>query len=282
MTVAARTPSDLVITPRNRMFGRNQHPGRWWYGGKPAPTAFYNALSLTFPKGEGFFIDSVRHYRNEVSAPLAAQIGAFITQESVHSREHLVFNRQVYEAGYDVRQIEAGVDARLSEGKNDPPLVHLMATVALEHFTAILAHDFLDGDRYFKGAPTEVLRLWKWHSIEEIEHKGVAYDTFLEVTADFPAFTRWKIRSLVMLLVTRNFIGDRIRDMTILFKQDGVNTAKTWAQVAKYLLIYPGLLRRVFPAWLTFFKPGFHPWMHDDRALLHAAEQALGPAPVNA
>jgi predicted metal-dependent hydrolase len=281
MATAVRTPSDLVITPRNRMFGRNEHPARWWHGGNPAPTAFYNALSLTFPKGEGFFIESVRHYRDEVSAPLAAQIGAFITQESVHSREHLVFNRQVHEAGYDARQIEAHMDARLAEGKNDLPLVNLMATVALEHFTAILAHAFLEDDRYFEGAPSEVQRLWKWHSIEEIEHKGVAYDTFLEVTASFPAFTRWKIRSLVMLMVTRNFISDRIRDMAILFQQDGINSVKTWARAAKYLLVYPGLLRRIAPAWLTFFKPGFHPWMHDDRALLRAAEQTLGLAPAN-
>jgi predicted metal-dependent hydrolase len=44
-----------------------------------------------------------------------------------------------------------------------------------------------------------------------------------------------------------------------------------------YLVIYPGILRQIFPAWLSFFRPGFHPWQHDDRALAaeHEARLAL-------
>ena len=43
-----------------------------------------------------------------------------------------------------------------------------------------------------------------------------------------------------------------------------------------YLLIYPGLLRKIFPAWLSFFRPGFHPWQHDDRDLVAVHEAQLG------
>ena len=40
-----------------------------------------------------------------------------------------------------------------------------------------------------------------------------------------------------------------------------------------YLFINPGMLRRVFPAWLSFFRKDFHPWQHDNRDLIRAWEQ---------
>jgi predicted metal-dependent hydrolase len=32
------------------------------------------------------------------------------------------------------------------------------------------------------------------------------------------------------------------------------------------------MLSKVFGAWLAFFLPRFHPWNHDDRALIARAE----------
>ena len=45
MHVAAKTPADLTITPRDRRFGRGMRTERWWMGGDPIATALYNALS---------------------------------------------------------------------------------------------------------------------------------------------------------------------------------------------------------------------------------------------
>lgn len=274
MTVA-HTPADLVITPRNLTFGRGARPDRWWYGGNPAATAFYNVLSLTFPKGEAFFIESVKHYRGQTQEPLTSQVTAFIAQEAIHSREHAHFNRQVDEAGYDLGPISERFAANLAESKERPPIINLTSTLAFEHFTAILAHAWLKHDRYFKGAPKAVADLWRWHSMEEIEHKAVAYDTFNVVMKDVAPHKRWLLRSNIMLRITRLFLRNRLRDMRDLFIQDGVDNAGTWAKVAMYLLIYPGLLRQVFPAWLAFFRPGFHPWDHDDRALLRKTSDQL-------
>ncbi len=54
--------------------------------------------------------------------------------------------------------------------------------MALEHFTAILAHQLLADPRHLEGAEKETADLWRWHAVEEIEHKGVAYDTWLHAT----------------------------------------------------------------------------------------------------
>jgi predicted metal-dependent hydrolase len=270
------TPADLQIQPRNVMFARGRTAARWWNGGDAVATAFYNSLSLTFPKGEAFFIDSVRNFRDSVPASQQAQIDAFIKQEAAHSREHHHLNNQVEQAGYDVRPMYEHLDSRLAELKAKPAIIGLVTTVALEHFTAIIAHACLQSERHLQNASPDAARLWKWHAIEEIEHKGVAYDTFLAVTQNMSAYKRWKFRSLVMLNISYTFLRARVRSMQQFLKQDGMDGPRTWLRIFSYLLIYPGLLREIFPAWLSFFRPGFHPWQHDDRALAAEHEARLG------
>lgn len=266
------TPADLTITPRDRRFGRGTRQERWWMGGDPVATAFYNALSATFPKGEGFFVEAVRLFREGADAKLAAEIKAFTTQEVMHSREHVQFNRRALEAGYDLKPLEERVDQRLAVTRARPPIVSLAATMCLEHFTAILANQLLRNPRHLDRADPESAALWRWHAIEEIEHKGVAYDTWLHATRAWPRGKRWKVKAKVMLFVTRNFIVDRTRGTLELLRQDGITGPKAWARVFWFAWVRPGMLRKIFGAWLAFFLPSFHPWNHDDRALIARAE----------
>ena len=50
-----------------------------------------------------------------------------------------------------------------------------------------------------QSADPESGALWRWHSIEEIEHKGVAYDTWLHATREWGRWKRWRLKSLLML-----------------------------------------------------------------------------------
>ena len=262
------TPADLSITPRDRRFAREQKPGRWWNGGDPAATAVYNALSATFPKGEAFFVESVRAFREGAGSKLAEEIKAFTTQEAIHSREHDAFNKAALEAGYDLTPLEDRVQWRLDFIRSKSPIASLAATMALEHFTAILAHELLSDPAHLGSAEEEAAALWRWHAIEEIEHKGVAYDTWLFATRDWPRAKRWKVKAKVMLFVTRNFLVDRTTGALELMRQDGVTGLRAWARLLWYLWIYPGMFRKIAGAWLKFFLPGFHPWNEDDRHLL--------------
>src|SRR3954453_19035015 len=146
------TPSDLSITPRDRRFGRETHLTRLWHGGSVEATAIYNALSSTFPIGEAYFVESVRAFREGTPAKLAEEIKAFTTQEAIHSREHDAFNQRASRAGYDLSKLEAQVEKRLAVTRSRPPVVSLAATMALEHFTAILAHQLLANPRHLAGA----------------------------------------------------------------------------------------------------------------------------------
>jgi hypothetical protein len=274
------TPSDLTITPRDRRFGRGVRTDRWWLGGSPVATALYNALSATFPKGEAFFVESVRAFRDGADPKLAAEIKAFTTQEVMHSREHVQFNKRALDAGYDLAPLEKKVDERLAFVRERPPIVNLAATMALEHFTAMLAHELLANPRHLAGADAESGAMWRWHAIEEIEHKGVAYDTWLHATRGWPRFRRWSVKARVMLLVTRNFLVDRTTGTLELLRQDGITGPKAWWSVFWFAFVRPGMIRKIMGAWASFFLPGFHPWKHDDRALIAAEEKRLegGPA----
>ncbi len=262
------TPADLAIRPRDRRFCRGSKPQRWWLDGNPVATAWHNSLSVAFPVGESFFIEHVKAHREGVPPKLAAEIRAFVRQEINHTREHMAFNRFLTEAGYDLSKIEHRLNETLSATKGRPSIANLAASMALEHFTAIIArHTLTHLEQYGKAEP-EVAELWRWHAVEEIEHKGVAYDTWLHATRNWTRFRRWWVKSLLMILAGRNFVKGRILDTLDFLAQDGLTGWKWKWRVGLYLVGRPGVLRCIFPGWLAYFLPRFHPWKTDDRALI--------------
>lgn len=279
--MASAAPADLAITPRNLRFGRDEVRGRWWLGGDAVATAWHNALSASFPAGEAFFIETVRRFRDQVPAELAAQIDQFVKQEAHHTREHVAFNRQVTGAGYDIAAIDKRIADSLVQARTTRPVAQLLVTVSLEHFTAIFAHAMLArAGQQFDGASAETRVMWIWHAIEEIEHKGVAFDTYMHITRSLKPAKRWAIRSLVFFRVSRNFIANRVNDALALLAQDGITGWRAKARLWWYLLGTPGVLRQVALPWASYFRPGFHPWDHDDRALIVAHEAAMAPVPA--
>ena len=275
MTRASRTPADLRINPRNLRFATTMSGQRWWARNDPIATALYNAFSATFPEGEKLFIESVVRFRDQVAEPLKRQIVDFARQEGNHTREHLAFNAHIAAAGYDMSRIEARMLGRVTEARTRSALAQLAVTAALEHFTAILAHASLKDSREFEGAPPEIARLWRWHAIEEIEHKAVAFDTLRAATMDRPPVRRWMMRCMTMLLVTIGFTRSMTANVADLLRQDGFEPAKLRGRALRILFVDPGLLRRVLLHYLAYYRPGFHPWDIDDRDLIGEAEASI-------
>ena len=273
-----KTPVDLEITPRDRRFGRETTQDHWWFNNDPIGTAFFNALSVTFPRGEAYFVEAVKAHRDGVPPKLEREIRAFVQQEVMHSREHVAFNRKVSETGYDIGPLEKVVEESLEKTKDRPPIVDLAVTMALEHYTALLAQQILKNDKAFVNADKEWADLWRWHAIEEIEHKGVAYDTWLHATKDWSRWQRWKLKSRVMLLVTLMFWPKRVRGMKTLLAQDGITGARAMGRIFWFMFGRPGMLRKALPQWLAYFLPGFHPWNHDDRELIRLADSDYSDA----
>lgn len=283
MTVPAQqrqSPADVALNVRDLRFRDSSSPAK---SGDPIARAWYIALSCSFPRGEAMFIEAVKQNREGAPPQLAAQIRDFIRQEVNHSREHLAFNRRAQEAGYDLTEIDAHIARTVGETLAQKPVVILCVTVALEHFTAMFAKQFLLRPDLHAEGMIGGADLWLWHSVEEIEHKGVAFDTWLHATRHWTNGKRWRVRSLVMLRVTVRFLHHRSRAARQILAQDGIRGWRAVAGQLRYLLGRPGMLRRIFPAWLDFFRPGFHPWDHDDRALLEEWNGRFGEqVPVEA
>lgn len=262
------TPADLAIVVRDMRFCREEKPARWWLNGDPVATAWHNALSVAFPRGEAMFIEAVKAHRDGAPPKLEAEIRAFVRQEANHTREHIAFNRAAVEAGYDLAPIEADIDAKLELTKLRPPIANLAATMAFEHLTALMARETLANPRNMQGATGEPAELWYWHAVEELEHKAVAYDTWLHATRDWSRWRRWSVKLRMGLIAFRNFLIGRIGETLELMRQDGLTGWRWKLRLAFYLWGRPGVLRRTIPGCLAYFLPGFHPWNHDDRALI--------------
>jgi len=150
-----------------------------------------------------------------------------------------------------------------------PPRAQLGQTVALEHFTAILADNLLkDREMFREHAAPEEYELWMWHAVEETEHKAVAFDV-LKAVSSKPVFYLNRVRALVMTTIFFNInLFFHLRD---LLKADGLQwSPRAWARLFRYLWVEPGPLRRSIPAYLDWFRPSFHPWQHDNRDLVAA------------
>src|SRR3546814_13960895 len=85
--------------------------------------------------------------------------------------------------------------------------------------------------------------MWRWHAIEEIEHKAVAFDTLLVAMRSRSGFRRWILRSFTMLAAGVRFHYVLYRNTADLLRQDGKNNLRTWGRLLAYLYGQPGLMR---------------------------------------
>src|SRR6185295_19113838 len=157
------------ITVRNPRLEWREPPVRAWFGGNALLSNWINAFSTTFPAGERFFMEAVRHYFEAVTEPrLREQVRGFLGQEGMHAREHERFNERLAEQGYPVAWAEAKVRALLGWlERHESPGTRLAVTCALEHFTTILSTAMLASPAVHAAMPEEHARLWRWHWVEE-------------------------------------------------------------------------------------------------------------------
>lgn len=263
-----RSPEDVTINPRDIRFNMEAAKTGYWMDGDPVATAIMNTLSLTFPDGERLFIDAVRAYKDRVDGKLAQDVKDFIAQEAIHSREHHLLNKVIDRNKYPVDRIEENIRGRIAYSREGGPMRMLIATICLEHFTAMLADmRALHADMFSKTDP-EIERLWRWHAMEETEHKAVTYDVFMEVTKGWSPVKRYFRRCMAMALISYFFTRNIATHSSWMLEADGYTPEEAKKAVRNFLWKKPGFFARGWKIWISWFKPGFHPWDHDNRALM--------------
>lgn len=273
-------PGAVSITPRNIRFMQALPQAATWLGGDIVATAVFNALSLTFPDGERMFMDAVRAYKPKLSGKLLEDANNFIAQEAIHTREHVSLNKIMDGGHYPLEKIRAHIKANCELAEKLGPMTQLAATITLEHFTALLGDALLRDPSVLAGAPEDVRRLWQWHAVEETEHKAVAFDVFNEVTKNLAGWRRYLIRLQAMLYTTVDFNLHITWYAALLLQADGMGKLASYARVLWFLYGKKGFFR--MKGYFSWFKPGFHPWQHDNSDLTARmlAELNMAPQPA--
>ncbi|MDE2400478.1 MAG: metal-dependent hydrolase [Burkholderiales bacterium] len=255
------------IVPRERLdFGLNGDIPKYWFGGDPFKSRFWDALSIIFPPGEKFFMTCVRDFRDQIQDPkLLQDIKDFNRQEGQHTLVHRQDNERIRAQGVDVDALTAWVDNMLNNRyrKWYSRGYTLAITSALEHFTSIIAHSMFDKRDVMKEADHRLRAMYAWHAIEEVEHKGVAYDVMVDY-AKVGYFTR------VLALVDASIMFP----LTIFFIQrklmihDGFSLRQRLGLMAKgmwWLFKPSGFLQPMLKHYWTYYKVGYHPWQEAEQ-----------------
>ena len=104
--------------------------------------------------------------------------------------------------------------------------------------------------------------------MEETEHKAVTYDVFMEVTKGWSPVKRYVRRCMAMALISYFFTRNIATYSTWMLEADGYTPEEAEKAVKAFLWKKPGFFARGWKIWISWFKPGFHPWDHDNRALM--------------
>ncbi|HMX59300.1 MAG TPA: metal-dependent hydrolase [Chitinophagales bacterium] len=239
-----------------------------WYNDNPIATHFMNAQHLAFPDGEKFFIRSVKAfadtYKNDPE--LKRRVDNFIGQEGTHFAEHQKFwdimedqNLQPMKFVNVYRNSAwEGIEkwARKKFVKNNVGnKIALSVTVALEHYTAMLAESGILNEDITEKMPEEMKNLFMWHAAEEIEHKSIPFDVLKKVDDSYAlriggmvlaTWGLWFYLGLGTVMLTQNDKDIKTKD------------------IPKHTFTFLKNFRRTFGGTLAsqfgqYFKRDFHP-----------------------
>jgi len=169
-----------------------------------------------------------------------------------------------------------------SDGRGDvPPIVDwtssdLRSAVAMagEHFLGEIGHVILSRRELLDGVDPRIVRLFRWHGYEEVEHKAVLFDAF-HTARGRGAYT-YAVRiaglwiAVVLLALALPSVSYRI-----LAGAGAAHDLRAWRGLLRFVLGPDGMLRGG-RAIATYHRPDFHPWRHvGDRTLLSELRDAV-------
>lgn len=264
--------ASVGIPPRQVDFPHSDDSPRYFYDNNAFATLFFAMLSGIFPPGERYFVDSVRHYRNDIKDHiLQAEIAGFIGQEALHGREHDRLNHILNARGINTIYADKAIKVGLNLLKKVSPAQQLACTTFMEHFTALLGEQLLTDEKFRANADEEMLQLWLWHALEELEHKAVAYDVYEQVSG-----SRLN-RLLAFPLVTSALLPAIGYAMAMLVISDG--QALNFKENARgiRLLFAPktGFISRFLPKMGLFARKDYHPNKHNTDTLVAEWKERL-------
>ena len=269
--------ADRPIPVRKGPDGPDENTPRYWFDNDPFMSHFFNAISSMFPEGERFFIRSVRNFADSITDPqLRDQVRSFVQQEAQHFKEHDDHAALLSAQGFSViDRLNRFAATGLNWTSKHMPRFALASTVATEHITAVFADRVLKRpDLWLEPMVPEMRRLWRWHAIEETEHKAVAFDVYQECLEQGGKSGLWMRRFAMAEVLVLFFFEAFMRHSFLLIKDRQFSPRVLW-QGMRQMWGREGLIRSFHPEIWQFFKADFHPWQLNNSELVDDALVAL-------
>jgi len=233
-----------------------------WFDGLPYRTHTFNATSMMFPLAESFFIEAIRAVsgNNRIASEVVED---FVAQESAHAKQHAAFNRILDKRFGLPNCVDARMKRQLSFVRSRGIINALAFTVCTEHVAAIYSEMVLDGYLNFSTAEETPYKLLSWHAAEEIEHKAVAFDIYVEAGGGY-----WRRCTWFAVLLVLFFSNVMAQTLSNLKKSEQLWCFLTWLDAFRFSFGRQGVAWRIALGVFEFLRPGFHPWKRNNYHLV--------------
>jgi len=266
-------PRNLHILDRKMTFNfqETMNKNHYWSNNNPILTHFLNAFQETFPEGERLFIESALDCRDKysekkpVDEKLLGDFKLFARQEVNHGKIHQMWTDELIRLGYARMVVfnEEMKDFRNQFRKQHSPEYRLAYTSAAEHYTASLAHLFINViPEVLTDSEMPYKAVLLYHAMEELEHKSVCFDLFQHFSGNY------FIRFFAFLHLSYDLFKKVSVRLRYLLEKDGIWDKKHKQLTNQFFFGKQGIVKKFFPRIISYLSPSFHPWKNDDRTLV--------------
>jgi len=260
----------------------SETPAHW--AKSPEHAQVCNSSSLWIPHLERFLnrvlakVLSQMKDNPRMTPELRDQVRTFIRQESNHYAMHESYNQILTREGYDVAHFEAMFEAEFEKLLQTKSLAFL--TAYCEGFETLgppAAINWLDESEVeLEGARPEVVALWKWHLLEEFEHRTVCHDVFHAVHGGY--FMR--IYGFLYQMRQLQGFSRMVRKYLLEVDRAKMTPEQVAASVAEEEVVTKRLKSRMLPRLIKVFSPFYTPYKAREprnyRSYMAQVEAALG------
>lgn len=275
-----------TITPRPVSFSFKE-ASIHWIPNDPFSSHTYNAINILLPAGEFWFCRVFNKALPLIEdESLKQDVKAFIKQEAIHARAHIVGQEFMEANNYKLENGLNTAEAIFGQLLSDQPfglsifnnktiksywLITRVGIIAsIEHFTGVIGQWTLDNSHNWdkNNADPEMSDLFRWHLAEEVEHRNVAFDLFHHLFQNKLGF--YISRQILMAAVFPIFMYLMVDIGRSLARQDSLEEMQKMAKANVFKMLWElqrtGLRTGNIPTFTFLAKsvvrwvsPKFHP-----------------------
>ena len=269
------------MTVRRMKFDFTPEMERVFVKGDPQMSYTFLGTWMMLPYLEPYLIRSMRQALPHITDPaLAEDLKRFCAQEGEHYKQHAQANeliRNLLPGFAALKAIEAELDAEFKRFSKDKPLkFNLAYAEGFESMTSAMSRTQLEL-HMFDRTDSPLGALARWHVMEEVEHRSVAFDVYEHIVGSY-----W-YRLRTGLWAQRHFIGwgTRLAKAMMAADPDTMARFQDAEAVAARKDYMAGFWKRAMPRLLRTYLPNYDPRTVDLPAEYEAARREFSGVAIS-